>query len=51
MHGQSLLLLLQVAASVVQDFDEDNVKYLELRTTPRANPNTGFSLSSLPFAI
>lgn len=27
--------------SVIEDFEQDNTKYLELRSTPRANPETG----------
>ena len=33
----------QVAKDVVEEFAADNVVYLELRSTPRANPKTGAS--------
>ena len=26
---------------MIEDFAQDNVRYLELRSTPRANPKTG----------
>jgi len=32
---------MQVAKDVVTDFANDNVIYLELRSTPRANSRTG----------
>lgn len=33
----------QVTKSVIEEFAEDNVRYLELRSTPRANPETGMT--------
>ncbi len=33
--------LFKVTKSVIEDFEQDNVKYLELRSTPRTNPDTG----------
>eukprot|EP00742_Colponemidia_sp_Colp-10_P008984 GILJ01009762.1.p1 GENE.GILJ01009762.1~~GILJ01009762.1.p1 ORF type:complete len:345 (+),score=53.54 GILJ01009762.1:35-1036(+) len=33
----------RITKAVVESFAEDNVKYLELRTTPRANPATGMT--------
>lgn len=38
-HGSCVAL--QVASDVVKEFSDDNVKYLELRTTPRANLDAG----------
>lgn len=38
--------------SVIEDFEQDNTKYLELRSTPRANPETGaviIKVSADPF--
>ena len=35
------LCSVQAARDVVAEFANDNVKYLELRTTPRANAKTG----------
>ena len=37
---------LQVASDVVKEFSDDNVKYLELRTTPRANPDAGNTIQA-----
>ena len=28
---------------MIEDFAEDNVRYLELRSTPRANPKSGIA--------
>lgn len=36
--------LLEVTKSVIEDFEQDNVKYLELRSTPRINPATGIEI-------
>ena len=33
--------------SVIEDFAQDNVRYLELRSTPRANPDTGIANEAL----
>jgi len=38
--------MLQVTTDVVKEFAADNVKYLELRTTPRDVPATGMTKSS-----
>ncbi|XP_048828990.1 adenosine deaminase-like protein isoform X1 [Brienomyrus brachyistius] len=35
--------LLMVTKSVIQEFAEDGVRYLELRSTPRADANTGLT--------
>ena len=35
----------QVTESVIRDFADDNVRYLELRSTPRAVADTGKSCS------
>ena len=43
MHG---LLCSQVAHDVVREYAADGVVYLELRSTPRANPNTGVQLDA-----
>ena len=34
-------ILIQVTKDVIEEFADDNVKYLELRSTPRANPAKG----------
>ena len=34
-------ILTQVTKDVIEEFADDNVKYLELRSTPRANPAKG----------
>ena len=36
--------IFKVTKSVIEDFEQDNVKYLELRSTPRANPETGIGI-------
>ena len=36
----------QVATDVVKEFADDGVRYLEIRTTPRSNTNTGKHTSS-----
>jgi hypothetical protein len=36
-------LLIKVTEDVIKEFAEDNVKYLELRSTPKANPAKGSS--------
>ena len=42
LHGTlAFSAIVQAARDVVADFAKDNVKYLELRTTPRANAQTG----------
>ncbi|XP_065189392.1 adenosine deaminase-like protein [Sycon ciliatum] len=40
-----------VTQSVVQDFADDNCRYLELRSTPRAVPDTGMTKESYVAAI
>lgn len=34
-------MLVKAACDVVKEFSKDNVKYLELRTTPRSNLESG----------
>jgi len=41
MNGLCVLSSMQAAHDVVEDFSADEVVYLELRSTPRANPQTG----------
>ena len=36
----------QVTSEVIREFAADNVKYLELRSTPRAEPSTGMTKTS-----
>eukprot|EP00164_Ancoracysta_twista_P006652 GFYU01009302.1.p1 GENE.GFYU01009302.1~~GFYU01009302.1.p1 ORF type:complete len:349 (-),score=56.91 GFYU01009302.1:130-1176(-) len=43
---KSTEVLHQITNQVLDDFELDNVKYLELRTTPRANPATGMTVES-----
>lgn len=40
-----------VTKSVIEDFAEDNVRYLELRSTPRANPKSGMTKQSYVEAV
>lgn len=40
-NGLGVLSSMQAAHDVVEDFSADEVVYLELRSTPRANPQTG----------
>ncbi|XP_073242909.1 N6-Methyl-AMP deaminase-like isoform X2 [Porites lutea] len=40
-----------VTKSVIEDFAQDNVRYLELRSTPRANPKTGMTKESYIEAV
>lgn len=40
-----------VTKSVIEDFEQDNTKYLELRSTPRANPETGMTKQSYIEAV
>ena len=40
-NGLGVLSSMQAARDVVEDFSADEVVYLELRSTPRANPQTG----------
>ncbi len=48
-----ILLCLQVAHDVVTEFAEDGVVYLELRSTPRANPKTGATgfAAAIPYLV
>lgn len=41
----------RIAREVVEDFAADNVKYLELRTTPKNNPREGMSKESYVEAV
>jgi len=40
-----------VTKSIIEDFAQDNVRYLELRSTPRANPETGMTKQSYTEAV
>ncbi|KAJ7385324.1 hypothetical protein OS493_016400 [Desmophyllum pertusum] len=40
-----------VTKSVIEDFEQDNVRYLELRSTPRANTETGMTKQSYIEAV
>lgn len=40
-----------VTKSVIEDFAQDNVRYLELRSTPRTNPKTGMTKESYIEAV
>ena len=42
----SVHVSLQVTSDVIEEFSDDNVKYLELRTTPRAVSSTNMTKSS-----
>ena len=37
---------MQITSDVIHDFANENVKYLELRTTPRDEPSTGMTKKS-----
>lgn len=39
----SYMLYIQATVEVISEFNDDNVSYLELRTTPRANTVTNMS--------
>ena len=41
-----LRFIFQVAKDVIKEFADDGVKYLELRSTPREEKNTGKELKS-----
>lgn len=41
-----LLIYFQVAKDVIKEFSKENVKYLELRSTPRGVPSTGLTRTS-----
>lgn len=45
--NNSFLFPPQVAKDVITEFSEDGVKYLELRSTPREEKNTGKELNVL----
>jgi adenosine deaminase len=38
--------MFQVTYDVIHEFAEENVKYIELRTTPREEPSTGMTTIS-----
>jgi adenosine deaminase len=44
-------MILQVTRDVIREFAADNVKYLELRTTPRDVPATGMTKRSYIDAV
>lgn len=46
-----MLLYFQVTQDVVKEFAEDNVKYLELRTTPRDVAQSGMTKCSYINAV
>ena len=48
---QVFIFTLQITRDVIQEFADDNVKYLELRTTPRAVIETGMTKESYIKAV
>ncbi len=47
MHDlNSIINDLQITSDVISEFAADNVKYLELRTTPRSEKSTGMTKKS-----
>jgi adenosine deaminase len=39
----NVITLRKLTSEVIEDFSQENVRYLEIRTTPRANPQTKMS--------